>query len=206
VPSADEQAAEEDVQAAEELLAEGDTDTALDRLQAALATNPANDTARYDYLRALLNAGRVAEARAAFDPVAASPVLDARLVAAGHWIAALEAAPKARPQDTLETAIAANKRDFDARFELAQRHFAKGELTKAMDELLEIIMRDKAWKDELARKTYVAILQLMTKAPTPAKAAEAPKTGTLEIAGKALAAPSDPVVDSYRRKLSMALF
>src|SRR5258705_10683962 len=43
VPSADEQAAEDDVQAAEELLAEGDTDTALDRLQAALATNPAND-------------------------------------------------------------------------------------------------------------------------------------------------------------------
>jgi putative thioredoxin len=75
-----------------------------------------------------------------------------------------------------------------------------------MDELLEIIMRDKAWKDELARKNYVAILQLMTKAPTPAKAAEAPKKGTLEIAGKALAAPADPVVDAYRRKLSMALF
>ena len=31
----------------------------------------------------------------------ASPVLDARLAAAGHWIAALEAAPKARPRDTL---------------------------------------------------------------------------------------------------------
>src|SRR5215217_5932579 len=71
VPSAEEQAAEEDVQAAEELLAGGDTDTALDRLQAALATNPANDTARYDYIRALLAAGRVGEARAAFDPVAA---------------------------------------------------------------------------------------------------------------------------------------
>src|SRR6201986_4633005 len=66
VPSADEQAAEDHVEAAEELLAEGDTDTALDRLQAALATNPANDTARYDYLRALLGAGRVEEARAAF--------------------------------------------------------------------------------------------------------------------------------------------
>ena len=73
VPSAEEQAADEDVQAAEELLAEGDTDTALDRLQAALATNPANDTARYDYLRALLDAGRVDEARAAFDPVATQP-------------------------------------------------------------------------------------------------------------------------------------
>src|SRR4029079_14460954 len=35
VPSAEEQAAEDDVHAAEELIAEGDTDTAIDRLQAA---------------------------------------------------------------------------------------------------------------------------------------------------------------------------
>jgi putative thioredoxin len=207
VPSAEEQSADDDVQAAEELLAEGDTETALDRLQAALATNPGNDTARYDYLRALLRAGRVAEARAAWEPVAGSPVLDARLVAAGHWIAAIEAAAKARPEDTLEAAIAANKRDFEARFELAQRRFARGELTAAMDELLEIIMRDKGWKDELARKTYVAILQLMTKAPSAAAKGEAaPAKGTLEIAGKAAVTPSDPVIDAYRRKLSMALF
>jgi len=206
VASAEEHAADEDVHAAEELIAEGDTDTAIDRLQAALATNPANDTARYDYLRALLGAGRAGEARAAFDPVATSPVLDPRLAAAGHWIAALEAAPKARPRDSLTAAIAANKRDFAARFELAQTQFAAGQYTEAMDELLEIIMRDKAWNDELARKNYVAILQLMTKAPVPPKAAEAPKKGTLEIAGKALATPADPVVDAYRRKLSMALF
>ena len=207
VQSAEEQASDEDHLAAEEALAEGDTDAALDRLQAALATNPANDTARYDYIRALLKAGRVGEARAAFDPVAASPVLDQRLVAAGHWIAAMEAAPKARRRDTLEAAIAANKRDFDARFELAQGHFAKGEMTQAMDGLLEILMRDKSWNDELARKTYVAILQLMTKAAAPAKGDAAPTKGALEVTGKAaVQAPSDPVVDAYRRKLSMTLF
>ena len=37
------------------------------RLQAAVATNPANDAARYDYLRALLAAGEVAAARQAYD-------------------------------------------------------------------------------------------------------------------------------------------
>jgi putative thioredoxin len=67
-------------------------------------------------------------------------------------------------------------------------------------------MRDKAWKDELARKTYVAILQLMTKNAPPPKADAADKKGTLEVAGKVVAAPADPVVDSYRRKLSMTLF
>ena len=207
VPSEDEQAAQEQLQEAEELLAEGDSEAAIDRLQAALATNPANDAARYDYLRALLAAGRVADARTAFDPVANAVVPDLRLAAAGHWLAALEAAPAARSEEALAAAIAANKRDFDARFELAQTLFAQSEFTRAMDELLEIVMRDKAWKDGLARKNYVAILEIMSKpAAAAAAAAAAPKQGTLEVAGKMAATPADPVVDAYRRKLSMALF
>jgi putative thioredoxin len=208
VPSAEEQAAADDMLEAEELLAEGDSETAIDKLQAAVATNPANDAARYDYLRALLTAGRVADARKAFEPVAGNVVHDARLAAAGHWLAAMEAAPQARPREALQAAIGADKRNFDARFELAQTHFACSEFSAAMDELLEIIMRDKAWKDGLARKTYVAILEVMSKTTTAAAKADAaaPKKGTLEVAGRLATTPSDPVIDAYRRKLSMALF
>ncbi|HET7793116.1 MAG TPA: tetratricopeptide repeat protein [Rhizobacter sp.] len=205
VPSADEAAAEEEVALAGELLAEGDTESALEKLQEAVAIDPANDTARYDYLRALLMAGRVAEARRAFEPVASKVMLDSRLSAAGHWIDAAEKAASARSAEALAAAIAANRRDFDARFELAQTHFAAQHFTQAMDELLEIVMRDKAWNGELARKTYVAILELMNK-PAPAKAEAAVPKGALEVAGKVNTAPADPVVDQYRRKLSMALF
>jgi putative thioredoxin len=73
-----------------------------------------------------------------------------------------------------------------------------------MDELLEIVMRDKAWNGDLARKTYVAVLTLMAK--PVAKAAEGAAKGALEVTGKAAAVSADPVVDQYRRKLSMALF
>jgi putative thioredoxin len=205
VPSADEQAAEDDLLEAEELLAEGDSETAIDKLQAAIATNPANDAARYDYLRALLSLGRVDDARKAYEPVAGNVAPDARLTAAGHWLTAMEAAPAARPREALAAALETNKRDFDARFELAQSHFASSEFTDAMDQLLEIVMRDKAWKDGLARKTYVAILEVMSK-PTKAKADAAAPKGTLEVAGKMATAPGDPVIDAYRRKLSMALF
>ncbi len=205
VPSAEEAAAEQDVEDAEELLAEGDTERAIEKLQEAVAVNPGNDAARADYLHALLGAGRVDEARRVYEPVASKVIPHARLTAIGHWLAALEAAPQARPPEALQAALAANKRDFDARFELAQIHFAAQRFTAAMDELLEIVMRDKAWRDELARKNYVAILELMTK-PAPAKAEAAAPKGALEIAGKSLAVPSDPVVDGYRRKLSMALF
>jgi putative thioredoxin len=206
VPSAEDAAAADDVEDAQALLAEGDTDSALEKLQEAVAVNPGNDAARYDYLRALLGAGRIDEARRAYEPVASKVMLDARLAAAGHWLAACERAPQARSPEQLAAAIAANKRDFDARFELAQTLFATQQYAPAMDELLEIVMRDKAWNGELARKTYVAILELMTKpVPSKAEAAAAPK-GKVELAGKAVVPPSDPVVDSYRRKLSMALF
>ena len=136
VPGADEAAAEEEAAEGQALLAEGDPEAALAKLQAAVAMDPANDSARFEYLRALLLAGRIAEARRAFEPVVerASGLLpvDARLTAAGHWLDACEKAPKARPADVLAAAIAANRRDFDARFELAQTHFAAQRFTKGL--------------------------------------------------------------------------
>ena len=199
--------AQAEVDEAEGLLAEGDLEAALQKLAHAVQTDPANETARFDYVKALLELGLVAEARAAFEPVAAQAAdtltPHTRFAALATWLAAVDAAAGADPA-ALQAAIAANKRDFDARLALAQTHLAAQRFTEAMDELLEIIMRDKAWNGEAARKAYVAILELLTK-PAPKPAAEA-KTGTVEIAGKAAVVHSDPLIDQYRRKLSMALF
>jgi putative thioredoxin len=206
VPSAEAMEASDDAAQAEELLAEGDTQSALEKLQEAVAIDPGNDAIRGDYVRALLMAARVADARRAFEPVAAKTAFDARLAAIAHWLAACEQAPQARSAQALAEAIAANRRDFEARFELAQTHFAAQRNTEAMDELLEIVMRDKAWSNELARKTYVAILELMAKPAAPKTEAVAQPKSKLEVAGKFNAPAADPVIDQYRRKLSMALF
>ncbi|MFM2187253.1 MAG: tetratricopeptide repeat protein [Burkholderiaceae bacterium] len=207
VPSPDELEAQAEAQEAEALLEDGDADAAVQKLEAAVAADPNNDAARFDLIRLLIESGDVAHARAVFDPVSGRYGLDARLVAAGHWIAAVENAAGSRDAGALQAAIAANRRDFDARFEWAQSHFAASRFTEAMDELLEIIMRDKSWRDELARKTYVAILEIITK-PQPKAAAAEPGAakGGLELTGKAAIPSGDPVVDQYRRKLSMALF
>ncbi|MBE7420559.1 MAG: tetratricopeptide repeat protein [Ideonella sp.] len=205
VPTTEEAQAEADVEEAEVLEAEGDTDAALAKLQQAVAVAPGNDAARGDYVKLLLELGRVPQARMAYEPMAAKAPLDARIAALGLWLDACEKAPRSRSAEVLQAAIVANRRDFDARHELAQRHFAAGRFTEAMDELLEIVMRDKQWNEQLARRTYVAILELMSK-PAPKAAAAEQAKGALEVAGKPAAAPSDPVVDQYRRKLSMALF
>jgi putative thioredoxin len=76
-----------------------------------------------------------------------------------------------------------------------------------MDELLEIIMRDKKWGDEAPRKTVVALLELMTPPPSKAQAATGKSAGGIELMGKA-ALQEDPhmaMISSYRRKLSMVL-
>ncbi len=204
VPSAEALEAEAETEQAEALEAEGDLDAALAKLQQAVAIDPANDTARYDYVKLLLETGHTAQARQAWAPVAGKALLDGRIAALGHWLDACEKAPTARPPQALAAAIEANRRDFDARFELAQTLLAAGRFTEAMDALLEIIMRDKEWNEQRARKVYVAILELMAK-PVPKATAEQAK-GALELTGKAQAAAGDPIIDQYRRKLSMALF
>lgn len=205
VPSEDALAAEEEALEAEQLAAEGDSDAALAKLSDALAIAPGDDAIRADYVKRLLEAGRTADAHRVYEPLAPKAIVDARASALGLWLDACEAAEQARSPEALAAAIGADKRDFAARFELAQALLAAQRPTEAMDELLEILMRDKAWSDERARKLYVAILELLSK-PPPKAAAPAEAKGTLEIAGKATAVASDPVVDGYRRKLSMVLF
>ncbi len=212
VPSEGEIASEEETLEAEEAAAAGDTETAVSKLLEALERDPANDEARFDLIKLLLQHGQVVGAKEIFEPVAArasGPIPEPRVAAFGRYIDSVLAALGARPVEELQAAIATNKRDFDARLALAQILIAAGEFTLAMDELLEIIMRDKKWNDEAARKTYVAVLEVMSKPPvkpSPAAAGAADGKPKLEIAGKHEVISNDPVIDQYRRKLSMALF
>ena len=192
----------------DEIVDDGDLEAALTRLQQQVEADPDNEVARFDYVKALLELGLINDAKAAFAPVAAKAAdtitPHARFAALAHWLAAFDRVALGFDASALQAAIATHKRDFEARFALAQGLLSKQRFTDAMDELLEIIMRDKNWNGEAARKTYVAILELMSK-PSP-KTATAEAKGTLELAGRTVITPNDPLLDQYRRKLSMALF
>lgn len=206
VPSAAEAASEEEAAEAAQMLAGGDAHSAIEKLQEAVALDPSNDGVRADYVLALLTAGRWQDARTAFQPVAGKVATDSKLSACSHWIAACEATDSARSPEELAAAIAANKRDFDARFALAQRHFAQGEFTQAMDELLEIIMRDKTWDSEKARKTYVAILDVIAATRVGPRDQAPASNGTIAVESRQAPTGAHEEIDRYRRKLSMALF
>ena len=192
VPSAEEVQAEVEEEQALDALAEGDTDTALEKLQHAVATDPANDDARFDYVKLLLQLGREDDAKVAFAPVIAKAPGSRKLGALKSWMDALDfVAAGAHAEGAgavFDAKIAANKRDFEARFGRARWLMAQQRWQDAMDELLEILMRDKAWNDELARKTFVAILEII----------EPPK---VKVADGQIP-PEDPLVATYRRRLS----
>src|SRR3954468_13954550 len=142
-----------------------DAGAQLEKLQHAVATDPSDDEARFEYVKALLLAGRAEDAKTAFAPAAskaaASRKFDAlrRVIEANDFAAGQGAAAQAIAG--FDGKIAAAKRDFEARFGKARVLVAQRRWTDAMDELLEILMRDKAWNEEAARKTYVAVLEII---------------------------------------------
>ena len=212
LPSEGALAAEATADEAGALLEAGDTQAALAKLADALAADPTNDDARFDYIRLLIATGGFEEAEAALEePLHREPKVQ-RFESLRHWLDALKFVETDErgnwSLDQFDAKIADNKRDFDTRLAKGRVLIAEGEYAAAMDELLEIVMRDKAWNDQVPRKTVVALLELLTPpAPKNDPAASGQSAGGIALTGKA-AAQQDPqaeLVSSYRRKLSMAL-
>ncbi|MDZ4101264.1 MAG: thioredoxin [Hydrogenophaga sp.] len=192
LPAANELEAVAEEEEALDAIAEGDLEGALEKLQEAVKTDPNNDDARFDLVKLQLELGLDDDAKVAFAPVIAKAAAVRRLDSLQRWMAARDANldvadPQARAAE-LQAAVATNKRDFASRFALAQLLMAHSQWVPAMDELLEILMRDKAWSEDLARKTFIAILDII----------EPPKPKVAE----GQVPPEDPTVATYRRRLS----
>lgn len=197
---------------AQEHLESGDVESALARMAAAVAADPGNDELLYDYIKLLIGTGHLAQAAGALAPTLARIPVPLRFEGLQQWLNALEfVSTDPRGQWTLaqfDEKITANKRDFESRFAKARVLMAHNEWLDALDELLEIIMRDKKWDDEAPRKTFIAILDLLTPPKPKAGPEVSGKTaGGIELAGHATVQEDEQaaLVSSYRRKLSMAL-
>ena len=172
-----------------------DPEGALEQLLQAVVTDPANDNARFEYVKLLLQLGRSDDAKVAFAPVIAQTSVVRRFDSLKRWMDAIDfvavGAANTAAESQFDEKIAANKRDFAARFDKARWLMNAQRWTDALDELLEILMRDKSWSEDLARKTYIAVLDIM----------EAPK---LKVADGQIPL-EDVEVARYRRRLSSVI-
>jgi len=91
-----------------------------------------------------------------------------------------EQAAQAGDSAPLNAKLAADPNDHQARYDLALALDAKGDRDGAIEQLLELIKRDRKWNDDGARKHLVTLFEAM--------------------------GPTDPRTIAARRKLSSLLF
>ena len=61
----------------------------------------------------------------------------------------------------LTARVAANENDLEARLKLANLLVAAGQYEAGMDQLLEIVRRDRGFEDDIGRKTLLAVFNLL---------------------------------------------
>jgi len=64
-------------------------------------------------------------------------------------------------QSALTARVAANENDLDARLKLANLLVAAGHYEAGMDQLLEIVRRDRFFNDDIGRKTLLSVFNLL---------------------------------------------
>ncbi|WP_322107283.1 thioredoxin [Paraburkholderia sp. J41] len=153
--------------AAQEALAEGRREDAYEALKAALAFEPGNDEVRMDLIEMLLADNRADEARNEVDLLSPKTTqgIDARFNALKTRLDALDAAADLPPTDALEAQVANHPADLEARFDLANALIARRKYAGALEHLLEIVKRDRTFRDDVGRKTMLSVFDLAAHQP-----------------------------------------
>ncbi len=127
-------------------------------LRRALELDPRNDPARLDLAELLIKEKTPEEAEQLLEEVQDNAALDARRDALRA--AAGFARSGGESEASLRAKLAADPGDLEARYALAERHAAARRYREAMEELLDIVRRDKGWRDGQARKQLVNLFTL----------------------------------------------
>jgi putative thioredoxin len=147
------------LESGEAALAEGDAAGAIEVFAHVLGEEPSNVKAIAGIARAQLAAGSLEQAKATLATVPESAAGDAAVAAARAAIELEEAAASLGDVGELQAKVAANPLDHQARFDLALALNAHGKREEAIDELLAIVRKDRAWNDDGARKQLVQFFE-----------------------------------------------
>lgn len=148
-------------------------------LREAVAAEPDKDELKLDLVLALLKTGDDAEAERLLDALPANLATDDRAVKARARLGFAAALKDAPAPDTLRAAIAANADDLRARHLLGVHALVAGDSEGALEQFLEMLKRDRAFEDGLARRSLIDAFRVIE---------------------------DDALVSQYRRKMSSLLF
>ena len=168
------------VAAANQALADGHPDAAIDIFQQVLQEENENPAALGGLIRALVALGDIDSAKAVLAQVPPQLANNADIAAARSAIELVGQAAKVGPLAELRRQVSEEPGNMQVRFDLALAYYAAGEIEVAMDELLEIFRLNRAWNEDAARKQLVQIFDAL--------------------------GPTNPLTVSGRRRLSSLMF
>ena len=153
--------AEEALEQADAALEAGDAEPAGAVYREILAADPAHPGATAGMIRAAIAMGQTAEARTIADALSDITKRDTGVAAALSALELAEQSGDAGDADALRRQLEADENDHQARFDLAVSLFGAGDDEQALEELLELFKRDRAWNDEAARKQMVKMFDAL---------------------------------------------
>ena len=170
----------EAVAAADDMLAEGAAQDALDTFAAILGEDPNHAGAYSGMVRAYIALDQLDQAEAHLNGAPIEISKAPELEAAHAQLQLARQAADAGPVAELQTAVDANPDDMQARFDLAQALYAHGDTQAAVDQLLTLFGKDREWNDGAAKTQLFTIFEALK--------------------------PNDPIALNGRRKLSSMIF
>jgi len=144
-----------------EAIAAGQPDEGRRMLHEALSADPRNDITRIDLCEVLLQAGQHDEARAMLGAVSRLATHDPAVT---RRVAALRLSLSAAsgPDDaTLQARLASDASDHDARLMLARRLISEGRHEEGLDQLIELVRRDRRFGDDAGRREMLQTFDLL---------------------------------------------
>ena len=147
------------LKAAEEALAKGDAAGAAELYAQVLEQDSGNVAALAGLARSYVRTGALDQAKQTLALVPEAKRNDSAVAAARAALDIAEQAKSVGPLSELEQKVAANPLDPQMRFDLAVALNSKGRRAEAVDNLIEIVKRNRKWNDDGARKQLVQFFE-----------------------------------------------
>ena len=143
----------------------GDQAAATEHVKKAIALDPSNDSARLLYAQLLLSAQEPAAAQAQLEALSKEAKADPQVAALIAQAAqAVEAAKPPTPHALIDKVVA-EPGNLAARLELAEYYIGYKDWPLALAELLEIVLRDRAFQDDVGRRRMIEVFDLASSQP-----------------------------------------
>lgn len=134
---------------------------ALALLARAIEMDPKNELAVVDSAAIMVETGKFEEAKQMLERLSPLTQMEESVSALKARIDFAASAAAAPDMESLKERIARDANDLDARLQLANLFVAKRDHAAALEELLEIVRRDRSFRDDVARKTMLQVFNLL---------------------------------------------